>query len=57
MKNYQTPRTLAECNFDVGYQQAEIKSVQSRFEAFLSVLLACGIGIGFALCYVFWWAA
>ena len=56
MKNITTPRTLAECHFDVGYPEIQMKSVQSRLEAFLSVLLACAIGIFFAVCYVVWWS-
>jgi len=57
MKSNKTPRTLAECQFEVGYQSAEFQPIQSRVEAFLSVLLACAIGIGFGICYVVWWAA
>lgn len=57
MKSNKTPRTLAECQFEVGYQSAEFEPIQSRVEAFLSVLLACAIGIGFGICYVVWWAA
>ena len=57
MKNITTPRTLSDCNFDVGYPEVQIRSVQSRLEAFLSVLLACAIGIFFAVCYVVWWSA
>ena len=56
MKNITTPRTLAECRFDVGYPDARIESTQARLEAFLSVLLACAIGIFFAVCYVVWWS-
>lgn len=57
MKSNTTPRTLADCQFEVGYPTAEIRAVESRFEAFMSVLLACAIGIGFGVCYVVWWAA
>lgn len=56
MKNITTPRTLAECNFNVGYPDARIEGAQARLEAFLSVLLACAIGIFFAVCYVVWWS-
>lgn len=56
MKNYRTPRTLADCTFDVGYPTLEMQRVETRFEAFLGVLLACAIGIGFAICYVVWWS-
>jgi uncharacterized membrane protein YqgA involved in biofilm formation len=56
MKNLKTPRTLAECSFEVGYQEGQMNSIQSRIDAFLSVLLACAIGIGFGVCYVVWWA-
>ena len=57
MKSNTTPRTLADCQFEVGYPTAEISAVESRLEAFLGVLLACAIGIGFGVCYVVWWAA
>lgn len=56
MKNYRTPRTLADCTFDVGYPTLEMQRVETRFEAFLGVLLACAIGIGFGICYVVWWS-
>ena len=56
MKNLKTPRTLAECNFDVGYPTREMDRAETRFEAFMGVVLACGIGIGFGICYVVWWS-
>lgn len=56
MKNTKTPRTLADCNFDVGYPTVEMQHVQTRTEAFLSVLLACALGIFFGVCYVVWWS-
>jgi hypothetical protein len=56
MRNERTPRTLAECNFDVGYPTREMQRVQTRFESFMSVLLACAMGIFFGVCYVMWWS-
>ena len=56
MRNVKTPRTLAECNFDVGYPSVQMQRAQTRFEAFMSVLLACAIGIFFAVCYAAWWS-
>lgn len=57
MKSNKTPRTLSECSFEVGYPTAYVRTPESRFEAFLGVLLACAIGIGFGICYVVWWSA
>lgn len=34
-----------------------IERVNRRGEAFLDVLLACAIGVGFGLALVKWWAA
>jgi hypothetical protein len=50
MRNERTPRTLAECNFDVGYPTREMQRVQTRFESCMSVLLACALGIFFGVC-------
>jgi hypothetical protein len=46
MKNYTTPRTLAECTFDTGYPVA---SVQSRLNSIAGYLLAIGIGASLTL--------
>jgi len=49
MKNYRTPRTIAECNFDTGYPTAYI----SKTDAVLGWCLAGAIGIGLGLFLAF----
>ena len=55
--HYQAPRTLAECNFDVGYRSV---SPGHRYEAIESVagyVLAILIGLGLAAALVSWWCS
>ena len=49
MKNYRTPRTIAECNFDTGYPIAYI----SDTDRILGWCLAGAIGIGLGLLVAF----
>lgn len=49
MKNYTTPRTLAECEFTCGYQTAYIP----MRERVLGWILASAIGIGLGLVVAF----
>lgn len=55
MKNVTTPRTLAECNFSVGYQTADVYK-NARTDSALNYILACLIGVFGALALVHWWA-
>lgn len=48
-----TPRTLADCDFTVGYPI--VQQPESYWEKIAGVLLACAIGIGFGLALIAWW--
>lgn len=50
--HYTTPRTLADCTFEVGF----IQSI-SPFEQLAAYALAVAIGVCLALALVAWWAA
>lgn len=50
--HYTTPRTLAECTFDVGYAES-----QNPLEDFYGYCLAFAIGIGMACLLVAWWSS
>jgi len=50
--HYTTPRNLAECNFDIGYAEAE-----SPFEIAFGYVLAFAIGVGMAMLLVAWWSS
>jgi len=52
MSHYQTPRTLADCNFDVGYAEKE-----PTHEVVAGYLLAIAIGVGMACLLVAWWSS
>lgn len=54
LSHERTPRTLADCEFTVGYP---IAYAESRSEKVAGVFLACAIGIVFGLSLVAWWAA
>ena len=46
MKNYTTPRTLAQCNFDTGYPSVTVKrrrTVDVLFTVVLAVVAAVSI--------------
>jgi hypothetical protein len=45
MKNYTTPRTLAQCNFDTGYPSVTVRRRRTVDVLFTVVLFACA-GIG-----------
>ena len=51
-----TPRTLAECQFDVGYQIGPI-APETQFERMCGYLLAVAIGAGLAAALVAWWSS
>ena len=53
MKNYRTPRTLAESSFVTGYLSASNEEFANQWP---SRLLAVAIGIGLALALVKWWS-
>lgn len=50
--HYTTPRTLAECNFDIGYAES-----QSPLENYLAYCLVFAIGTGMACLLVAWWSS
>lgn len=54
MKNITTPRTLAECNFSIGYPTV---ALPNRRERVAGVVLAVVIGILCAAGLVHWWSA
>lgn len=58
MKNYTTPRTLADCEFVYGYTMAHPQASRtiSRAEFYAGVALAVVIGVGLAACLVAWWS-
>ena len=55
LSHYQTPRTLADCSFDVGYP--EVTSREPMFETVAGYLLAIAIGFGMACLLVSWWSS
>lgn len=59
MKNYNTPRTLADCQFTTGYglSQHPRSRPASRTERMAGVLLAVAIGICLAALLAHWAAA
>jgi len=54
--NYQTPRNLAECQFDVGYIESDYHQ-EPLFEVFLGYVVAIVIGVGMAMLLVAWWSS
>jgi hypothetical protein len=50
--HFQTPRNLAECNFDIGYAES-----QSPLENAFGYALAFAIGVGMACLLVAWWSS
>lgn len=56
MKNYQTPRTLAESSFATGYPTLAPKPAPSRAERMAGYMLALVIGVASALLLVHWGA-
>ena len=54
--NYQTPRNLADCQFDVGHIEAEFYQ-EPMFETILGYVLAIAIGVGLAVLLVAWWSS
>lgn len=54
--NYQTPRNLAECQFDVGYVEFKYHQ-EPLFEVFMGYVLAIAIGVGMAMLLVAWWSS
>ena len=53
LSHYQTPRTLADCTFEVGYSTEP----ESMFESVAGILLAIAIGVGMACLLVAWWSS
>jgi hypothetical protein len=51
------PRTMAEAFPSDARHAYAIERTSRRMESVGSVLLACAIGIGFALALVHWWSA
>jgi hypothetical protein len=56
MKNYRTPRTLADSIFVSGYRSVD-RTPTSRRERIADVLLAVSIGVALAVALVAWWSA
>lgn len=50
--HFQTPRTLAECSFPVGYADKE-----PIHESIFGYCLALAIGVGLACLLVAWWSS
>jgi hypothetical protein len=50
--HFQTPRTLADCTFPVGYADKE-----PAYESILGYCLAVAIGVGLACLLVAWWSS
>lgn len=55
LSHYQTPRTLADCSFDVGHASA--RSREPMIESVAGFLLAIAIGVGMACLLVAWWSS
>jgi hypothetical protein len=55
LSHYQTPRTLADCSFDVGYPEA--RGGEPMFETVGGYILAIAIGVGMACLLVAWWSS
>jgi hypothetical protein len=55
LSHYQTPRTLADCSFEVGHP--EVNSREPMFETVGGYLLAIVIGVGLACLLVAWWSS
>lgn len=53
MSHYQTPRTLADCTFEVGYASSREPIVESV----AGYILALAIGVGMACLLVAWWSS
>jgi len=58
MKNYRTPRNLAECSFEVGYYRANYvpKRPISKGEIIGGYIAVLAIGVGLAAALVVWWS-
>lgn len=54
LSHYQTPRTLADCTFEVGHPEA---GSESMFETVGGYILAVAIGVGMACLLVAWWSS
>jgi len=55
LSHYQTPRTLADCTFEVGHPEA--RAQEPMFETVGGYLLAIAIGVGMACLLVAWWSS
>jgi hypothetical protein len=55
LSHYQTPRTLADCTFEVGHPEAQGR--EPAFETVGGYLLAIAIGVGLACLLVAWWSS
>ena len=54
MKNYRTPRTQADAEFDLGYPQVPRRSVQFAVDAIYAVITVAGcVAIGLILAWGF----
>lgn len=53
LSHYQTPRTLADCSFEVGYSTHS----EPTIESVAGYLLAIAIGVGMACLLVAWWSS
>ena len=54
MRNYRTPRTMAECSWQQGYPSVQITP---RSERFAGVILAVVIGVVLAALWAHWAAS
>ena len=54
LSHYQTPRTLADCTFEVGNPEAHSEPM---IESIAGYLLAIAIGVGMACLLVAWWSS
>ena len=55
LSHYQTPRTLADCTFEVGHPSAQHD--EPMFETVAGYLLAVAIGVGMACLLGAWWSS
>ena len=54
LSHYQTPRTLADCTFEVGHPEAHSEPMIERIAGYLLVI---AIGVGMACLLVAWWSS
>jgi hypothetical protein len=55
LSHYQTPRTLADCTFEVGHPEA--RGSEPMLESIAGYILAIAIGVGMACLLVAWWSS